>query len=133
VETQARRSRGLFDLAAENAVEGLVRETYGAAVALWRAERAADPGVRTTLETIAEDECRHAELARVLAAFFDTHLTALERAAIARLQRGAIEALARELDEDPPCAVSSAAGVPRANEARAILDALAREVWFAAA
>jgi hypothetical protein len=133
VETTARCVRSLFDLAAENAVEGLVRETYGAAVALWRAERAADPSIRRTLEAVAEDECRHADLARALATFFDGHLRPPERRAIARLQRGAIDELAHELEGDPPPAVSVAAGVPRANEARAILAALAREVWAAAA
>jgi hypothetical protein len=35
--------------ALENAVEGVVRETFGAAEALWRARHAADEGVRRAM------------------------------------------------------------------------------------
>ena len=58
-----RHVRSLEELAIENAVEGCVRETFGALVAGYQAEVAADGPVRRLFATVAEDETRHAELA----------------------------------------------------------------------
>ena len=45
--------RATLELAIENAVEGCVRETFGAALALWQADHAIDPQIRSTMATPA--------------------------------------------------------------------------------
>jgi len=55
--------RPLADVLRENAVEGCVRETFGAAMAHAQALLATDPVVRAVLAGIADDEARHAALA----------------------------------------------------------------------
>jgi hypothetical protein len=57
----------LLAIALKNAVEGCVRETYGAVVNLVESRWSSDPEVRRAMWSIAENECRHAELARALA------------------------------------------------------------------
>ena len=52
--------REIFAIARENAVEGCVRETYGAVIGLVEAATSSDPDVRRSSRRIAEDECRHA-------------------------------------------------------------------------
>jgi len=47
----------------ENAVEGGIRETFGALVALHQARTVADPVVARAMRGVAADEVRHAELA----------------------------------------------------------------------
>ena len=58
-----KRLPSLFELARENAVEGCVRETYGALVCMLQAEAAAEPRLRKQMAAIASDEARHAALA----------------------------------------------------------------------
>lgn len=53
----------LLELAKRNAVEGCVREAYGAAEARWQALHATDPAVRRAMGGIAPDEASHAALA----------------------------------------------------------------------
>lgn len=124
----SRASRSLLDVAIENAVEGTIRETFGAAVALWRAAHAADSAVQRALRAIAEDECRHAALAREVESFLSEQLDANERALVARSRRDAIASLAAEVGRSTQV-VSRVAGVPTRREARALLDVLSREVW----
>lgn len=65
--------RKLEEVAFENAIEGCVRETYGAWNAWERARKACDPELRATLVRIALDEVRHASLA------WDIHRWAMAR------------------------------------------------------
>jgi rubrerythrin len=60
---RAARVRSLAALAIENAVEGCVYETFGAAVGLAQAMTASDAKVRAAMRRIARDEMQHAELA----------------------------------------------------------------------
>jgi hypothetical protein len=129
VEVRRPASHGAFDLALDNMVEGVVRETFGAAVALWRAEHAADAEVRSVMREIAEDECRHAELALRIACFLDEKLEPEERATIDQARVSAIEGLYAALGDDPSSMVMSVAGVPSASSARALLDGLVGLVW----
>lgn len=55
--------RSLEEVALENAVEGCIRETYGAWQALTQSRESADPEFRAIMKRIAEDEMRHATLA----------------------------------------------------------------------
>jgi hypothetical protein len=129
VEVRRPPSRRAFDLALDNMVEGVVRETFGAAVALWRAEHAADAEVKSVMREIAEDECRHAELALRIAYFLDDKLEPDERATIDQARISAIEALYAASVDDPSSTVMSVAGVPSASSARALLDGLVGLVW----
>jgi hypothetical protein len=124
-----RSVRSLEDIAVENAVEGCVRETFGAAAAIVQARRAADPDVRRAMASIARDETRHAALAWGIATWLDTRLGAPTRARVAAKRRDAIEALAQEAAIDPLPAVRFRLGVPSAAEASRLLSALDQMLW----
>ncbi|MDF2695829.1 MAG: putative lipoprotein [Labilithrix sp.] len=102
--------RNLFEMALENAVEGVVRETYGAAGALYRAGSVPDPRVRGVMKRIAEDELRHAELSWDVAAFASAHLGAEQRRAIAHAIEDALRFL--ESSGEAPPALRRQAGLP---------------------
>ncbi|HEX3346274.1 MAG TPA: ferritin-like domain-containing protein, partial [Polyangiaceae bacterium] len=86
--------RSLRAMAVENAVEGCVRETYGAVVGLMEARASSDAGVRRAMASIAADECRHAELSWAAAAWLMPRLTEEDRAEVTRAARRAVEELA---------------------------------------
>lgn len=117
-------ARTVFEIALENAVEGCVRETYGALVAHWQAANAEDASVRRALAVIAVDETRHAELSVSVAAFLDGLLTPAEREAVEAARLQAIEELATELATSPDPEVVRLAGMPAAKDALALLTAL---------
>jgi hypothetical protein len=123
--------RDLFAFALENAVEGAVRETYGALVAAFQAERAA-PELRPLLRRIARDEARHAELAHDIDRWVQPRLTAHERARIATARAAALDDLRAAIATEPSAAVVDVAGVPTAAAATILLDGLATEVLAAA-
>ena len=106
--------RSLFEIALENAVEGCVRETYGAVTGLVEARRSIDADVRRAMDRIGADECRHAELAWAVARWIMPRLTQAEQQAVRCAARAAIESLAAEGD-------------------RRIVSMLDRLVWRAAA
>jgi hypothetical protein len=112
--------RSLLDVAIENAVEGCVRETYGALVAAFQAARAEDPAIRTLMRAIAPDEATHAELADDVARFLERKLTNEERAIVAQKREEAIAALHAEIACSSP---SARFGLPSPEEARALYDA----------
>ena len=122
---QPTATRSLFDVALENAVEGCVRETYGAALALVRAERAADPEVRRALADIAREECGHADLSWQIATWASARLGVGEREKIASAMGEAVAALSFS-DERLSADARRACGVPpAADQARlaALVDA----------
>jgi len=80
-------------MATENAVEGCVHETFGAAVALAQSIQARDRRVRAAMSRIAADEARHAELAWQVARWAESRLAPAARARVERQRRRA----AREL------------------------------------
>ena len=88
--------RSRFEIALENAVEGCVRETYGALVAHHQARLARDREVAAVMSMIAPDETRHAELAWRVAAWLEPQLTGTERGLLAQARRVAAIQLARE-------------------------------------
>jgi hypothetical protein len=55
-------ARTARELAVENAIEGCIRETFGALVARHQAVRSQDEEIRAALAIIAEEETRHAAL-----------------------------------------------------------------------
>jgi hypothetical protein len=92
--------RSLVRVARENAIEGCVRETFGALLATWQAERADDPAVRRAMRTIAKDETRHAALSWRVAAWADRKLDAKQRARVRAARDRAVRELERELDPE---------------------------------
>ncbi|HEX8791353.1 MAG TPA: ferritin-like domain-containing protein [Polyangiaceae bacterium] len=88
------RTRPLLEMALENAVEGCVRETYGAVQGLIEAQTSRDRGIRRAMKSIASDECRHAELAWAVHAWAMPRLSANERLHVERGMRDAIAEIA---------------------------------------
>jgi hypothetical protein len=135
VDLPSRRSepRALVDIAIDNAVEGCVRELFGAVQAHARAARAADAGVRAVMTRIAEDESRHAELSARIREFLHSRLDASSRDRVRKAAQAARVELRSELarDETHPT-LARVAGVPTREVALALFDALGREVWQAA-
>ena len=123
--------RDLFAFALENAVEGAVRETYGALVAAFQAERAA-PELRPLLRRIARDEARHAELAHDIDRWVQPKLSADERARLAAARAAALDELRAAITTEPHDSVLRVAGMPNAAAARILLDGLDREILAAA-
>lgn len=68
--------RSLLDVALENAVEGCVRETYGAVIGLIEGETAPEASIRKAMRAVATDECRHADLAWAVHAWAMPQLSA---------------------------------------------------------
>jgi hypothetical protein len=88
------RTRTLFEVALENAVEGCIRETYGAVQGLVEAETSRDATMRRAMKSIAADECRHAELAWAVHAWAMPRLTEDERRAVERAMKDAVAEIA---------------------------------------
>lgn len=109
-------ARTLFEVALENAVEGCVYETYGAATALFQAQRAAYPHLRAVFASIAPDEMAHAALAWDLDAWFASQLSESEGAQLRAAKVRAVERLAAR---EPP----SGLGLPNRAEAEALRQA----------
>lgn len=131
VVVEDRDVRSLFEIALENAVEGCVRETFGALVAMHQNRRAGDPRVARAMRGIADDETRHAALSWDVAEWVDTRLTADERRRLAAARAEASESLRRELEAAIAPELTSRAGVPTATQAIALFDAIAPTLWAA--
>jgi hypothetical protein len=124
VEVEPLRDRTLLEVALENAVEGVVRETWGALSGAWQARHATDEAARRVFESVAEDEAEHAELSLALDDWFATRLNEEELALVEAAKRRALVELRAELGaSEPDARLVNIAGVP--DRARA-LDLLAR-------
>jgi len=118
--------RTLAGVARENAVEGCVREAYGALLATWQARSARDARERDVFAQIARDETKHAALAWSVAAWADRRLSMGERRRVRRAFDRAWQVLDTELAAPPPRALVREGFLPPAKLARAWLAALAR-------
>ncbi len=125
----ARPVRSLVDIAIENAVEGCVRETYGAVVAQHQALTARDAEVRKVMAEIARDETEHALLSWELAKWADARLGARERARVSRARTKAVREMERALSADVPAELVAVAGVPDVIAARRIVASLSQALW----
>lgn len=116
--------RSAVEVALENAVEGCVFETFGAAVATLQAARAEAADVRAAFARIAADERAHAQLAWDVDAFLSDKLDPRERATVAAAKA---EARARLRGSSAPgCERSSRAlGLPTSEEHDALAGAIA--------
>ncbi len=115
-------------IAIENAVEGCVRETYGALVAMWQARTAADQHVRRAMGRIGSDEARHAQLAWSVQDWMASHLTPAARRAVERARHHALGTLRAELQQSPPPSLAIALGLPSRSHAMMLFGALEQQV-----
>jgi hypothetical protein len=120
--------RDLFAIALENALEGCVRETWGALQAAWQAEHAESLGVRAALRTIANDEARHALLGWKIAAWAESKLSAVETQRLRAARARAVDELVLALAVEPDASLVREAGLPRAEEAVALARSLFAEL-----
>jgi hypothetical protein len=120
--------RDLLAIALDNAVEGCVRETFGAAVGCYQVQAARDPEVALLMHEIAEDETRHAALALEIDAWLRPQLSAAGRAQVEAARRAAIKAVGREAGERNP-SLRELAGLPDLAQATRLHDSLCRELW----
>ena len=121
--------RALEAIARENMVEGCVRETFGAALAAYRAKHAHDAVVRRAFAPIAREEAGHADLAWELAAWLEGQLDAAARDRIARARTEAIAQLEAEITAVPDAETARQLGLPGVAEARAIFRSLRSSLW----
>jgi hypothetical protein len=132
VERDAAPLRSLAELALENAVEGCVRETWGALLALRQASRAREPAVRATMRRIARDEARHAQLAWAVDTWLCPRLSPAERQQVLAARRAAVNELARDLRSSLPLVERERLGLPGAAEATVLLAELDRSLGLTA-
>lgn len=79
VRVARKPERSLFELALQNATEGCVRESFGAAQALLSARGSQAESERQFWQVIAGDEMRHAELSREVAVWLSGQLTRAQK------------------------------------------------------
>jgi len=125
VEVAPQPARSALAIALENAVEGCVRETFGALIAHHQAHAALDPQVRAVMASIADDETRHARLAWQVAAWLEPRLSDAAQRTIARARAAALAQLARELEVPLDPAGALAIGWPSPAAATRLIARLA--------
>ncbi|NOK09716.1 ferritin-like domain-containing protein [Corallococcus exercitus] len=122
-------TRPLDAVALDNAVEGCVRETYGALVAHHQALHARDAEVREAMVRIAEDETRHAGLSWDIDRWVRSRLSAPEQEALREARKRAVALLRAEVAVPLDAALVTEAGLPTPEVALALLDTLEQELW----
>lgn len=133
VQVAPSSARGLYELALDNAVEGCVRETFGALAGLWQADAARDPAVAGVMRAVARDEVAHAALSWQIAGWAEALLSGEQRSAVRAAQRAAVEALRSEVAAELPARLREAHGVPCGAAGVALVAALDAELWQTAA
>jgi hypothetical protein len=123
------QARSLEEIARENAVEGCVRETFGALVVAWQAEQAGDLAVRRAMKAVARDEARHAAFSWALARWADGRLSRAARARVRDARQATVAALRAEIAEKVAPDLVASAGLPPPEVARAMLDELSRSLF----
>ena len=114
--------RPLETIARENAIEGCMRETWGALVATWQASAASDPVVRAAMRRIAIDETRHAALAWRVHGWAARRLDAAARRRVERARDRAIERLVAAVTAPAHAEVVRVAGLPDAALAARLVE-----------
>lgn len=116
--------RELEAIAIENAVEGCVRETWGALLATWQADHAKTPRVRAAMNAIAREEAEHALLGLRVAQWLDAKLDDGARARVAAARATAIAELFAELAIEPDETLREEAGLPNAIQSQLLARSL---------
>jgi hypothetical protein len=123
-EIPTRALRDPFALALDNAVEGCVRESFGALLATFQAAHAQPGDVRATFACIARDETRHAALAFQIHAWLEPRLTPAQRAAVAKSRDAALRVLCAELAGSRDVSLEEVLGLPSAEQCELLLAQL---------
>ena len=123
------RVRPLVEIAIENAIEGCVRETFGALVGAWQGEHARDLRVRGTMKRIARDEARHAALGWRIHEWAMTRLDASDKARVREAMSRAIDELEASSRVAPDEMLARTLGLPNAAQALVLVRAMRAEVW----
>jgi len=121
--------RTLFEVALENAVEGCVRETFGALVAMHQHRHATDPRVVKAMRTIAREETGHAALSWDIAEWIEPQLTGRQRATLSEARAVAVQELRCALATEVAPELVTLAGMPAPSDAVKMFDAIAPCLW----
>ncbi len=122
--SRVRPAPELEALARENAVEGCVRETFGALLLTWQADATSVPAVSRELRRIARDEARHAALSFAIHRWATARLDVDANRRVARAARGAVVALRRSLGRSRAGDLETTLGRPSPSVAAHLLDHL---------
>ena len=123
------RRRSLVAMAVENAVEGCVNETFGAAMAMAQSMAAPNARLRAAMHRIARDEMRHAELAWSVAEWLQGRLSEPERARVTKARTRAAGALIRASCRRVEPELIDELGLPPPRVAHAVALDLAANLW----
>jgi hypothetical protein len=118
------RRRSFAAIAIDNAVEGCVRETFGALLATWQATHAEDERIARAMSRIAADETRHAALAWAIARWMEPRLDKRSRRRLAAARRRAVDTLRRSASAPLRPALVRVAGLPSPCRASRMLEEL---------
>ena len=121
--------RALVDIALENAVEGCVRETYGALVAGWQARHAGRDVIRRAMKRIHVDETRHADLAWRAHAWIMERLSDEDRAHVEQALQDAVGELATSAFASIPQELVRELGLPSPAVAAHLVASLRGEIF----
>ncbi len=116
--------REMIELARENAIEGCVRETFGALVAAHQARFATRADLRLAFAGLADDEASHASLSWDLHAYFCTVLGPSVAAELDAAREAAFDAFAADAANRPESFTDRVLGIPRGRRAVALVAAL---------
>ncbi|HTV23285.1 MAG TPA: ferritin-like domain-containing protein [Polyangiaceae bacterium] len=123
------RVRTLERVAHENAVEGCVRETYGALVAHHQRRFARDRSVARVYASIAADETQHAELSWEVAHWAEQRLPRADRRRVDEARRAAARALAQDLARSRSKPMDEIAGLPDPARGLMLAEQLDARLW----
>lgn len=126
-------ARDTLSLALDNAVEGCVRESFGAVVGRYQALHATDPEISSAMEQISGDELRHATLAWKIGAWLEARLPPTERARVGAARQRAVEELKSELASPTSDELQRRLGLPAPAAALSMLAVLEETLWRPAA
>jgi len=126
---EAAAPRSLEAMALENAVEGCVRETFGALIATRQAELSRDPLVRAAMKRIARDETQHAALSWRVGRWLETRLDPAARRNVEQAKRAAARELLSSVASAPAYGFGDSIGLPLPAEAAQLAAAMAQTLW----
>jgi hypothetical protein len=126
--TEPPAPRSVEAIAIENAVEGCVRETFGALVAHWQAREASDPVVRDAMKRIARDETRHAALSWSIDAWARSRLGRAARTRVDDARNAAARTLAPTGTRGTTEAFAAKIGLPSLAHERVLAHSFERAI-----
>lgn len=124
VRVEPSAPRDLRSIALDNAVEGLVREAFGALLAHHQGIAAMDVVVRAGMREIARDETGHAEFSIALHDWLRTRLSVEERAEVDAARLSMLKSLDTHVHRDYGSDVRKVAGLPSPDVSRRLFREL---------